>query len=66
MQSEIHSEPDFGGITRQSPVLKTVLALAREMAVSDAPVLIFGEAGSGKESSHARFIGSAEEGTIAS
>jgi transcriptional regulator with PAS, ATPase and Fis domain len=30
--------------------LKAVLALAREMAVSDAPVLILGETGAGKES----------------
>jgi formate hydrogenlyase transcriptional activator len=50
MQGEVHSEPDFDGIIGQSPVLKAVLALAREMAVSDAPVLILGETGSGKES----------------
>ena len=31
-------------------MLKAVLALAREMAVRDAPVLILGETGSGKES----------------
>jgi formate hydrogenlyase transcriptional activator len=50
MQSEIHSEPDLDGIVGQSLVLKAVLALAREMAVSDAPVLILGETGAGKES----------------
>ena len=50
MRREVHSEPDFDGIIGQSPVLKAVLALAREMAVSDAPVLILGETGSGKES----------------
>jgi formate hydrogenlyase transcriptional activator len=50
MQGEFHSEPDFDGIIGQSPVLKAVLALARKMAVSDAPVLILGETGSGKES----------------
>ena len=50
MQGEVHSEPDFDGIVGQSPVLKAVLALAREMAVRDAPVLILGETGSGKES----------------
>src|SRR5437899_9997037 len=50
MQGEVHSEPDFDGIVGQSPVLKAVLALAREMAASDVPVLILGETGSGKES----------------
>jgi formate hydrogenlyase transcriptional activator len=50
VQGEIHSEPDFDGIIGRSPALKAVLALARETAVSDAPVLILGETGSGKES----------------
>lgn len=39
MQGEVHSEPDFDGIIGQSPGLKAVLALAREMAVSDGPSL---------------------------
>jgi formate hydrogenlyase transcriptional activator len=50
MQSETHSEPDFDGIIGQSPMLKTVLTLAREVAAGNAPVLILGETGSGKES----------------
>ena len=50
MQGEVHSEPDFDGIIGQSPELKAVLALARKAAESDAPVLILGEVGSGKES----------------
>jgi formate hydrogenlyase transcriptional activator len=50
MQGEVHAEPDFDGIIGKSPALKAVLALARKMAVSDAPVLILGETGSGKES----------------
>jgi formate hydrogenlyase transcriptional activator len=50
MQGEVHSEPDFDGIIGQSPELKAVLALARKVAESDAPVLILGEVGSGKES----------------
>lgn len=45
-----HFEPAFDGIIGQSPVLKAVGTLAREMAVSDAPVLILGETGSGEES----------------
>jgi formate hydrogenlyase transcriptional activator len=50
VQGEVHSEPDFDGIVGQSPVLKAVLTLARKVAVSDTPVLILGETGSGKES----------------
>jgi formate hydrogenlyase transcriptional activator len=50
MEGGVHSEPDFDGIIGQSPVLKAVLTLARKAAVSDAPVLIIGETGSGKES----------------
>ena len=50
MQGEVHSEPDFDGIIGQSPELKAALALARKVAESDAPVLILGEVGSGKES----------------
>src|SRR5580700_10890510 len=50
MQGEVHSEPDFDGIIGQSPMLKAVLTLAREVAAGDSPVLILGEAGSGKES----------------
>jgi len=50
MQGEVHSEPDFDGIVGQSPVLKAVLTLARKVAAGNAPVLILGEAGSGKES----------------
>jgi formate hydrogenlyase transcriptional activator len=50
MQGETHSEPDFDGIIGQSPMLKAVLTLAREVAAGNAPVLILGEAGSGKES----------------
>jgi formate hydrogenlyase transcriptional activator len=50
MRGEVHSEHDFDGIIGQSLVLKAVLALARKAGVSDAPVLILGENGSGKES----------------
>lgn len=50
MQDEVHSEPDFHGIIGQSPALKAALTLARKVAVSDDPVLILGETGSGKES----------------
>ena len=50
MQGEVHSEPDFDGIIGRSPELKAALALARKVAESDAPVLILGEVGSGKES----------------
>jgi len=50
MQVEVHSEPDFDGIIGQTPVLKAVMALAREMALSDASVLIFGEAREGVKS----------------
>jgi len=50
MQGEVHSEPDFDGIVGQSPALKALLTLARKVAASDAPVLILGETGSGKES----------------
>jgi formate hydrogenlyase transcriptional activator len=50
MQGEVHSEPDFDGIVGQSPLLKAVLTLARKVAPGNAPVLILGEAGSGKES----------------
>jgi DNA-binding NtrC family response regulator len=49
-QGEVHSEPDFDGIVGQSSVLKAVLTLARKVAAGNAPVLILGEAGSGKES----------------
>jgi formate hydrogenlyase transcriptional activator len=49
MQSETHSEPYFDGIIGQSPMLKAVLTRAREVAAGNAPVLILGEAGSGKE-----------------
>ena len=36
MQGEVHAEPDFDGIIGQSPMLKAVLTLAREVAAGNA------------------------------
>jgi formate hydrogenlyase transcriptional activator len=46
---EKHSEDRFEEIVGESPDLKRLLRLAVKVARSDAPVLILGEAGSGKE-----------------
>jgi formate hydrogenlyase transcriptional activator len=43
-------ESSFQEIVGESPALKRLLRLAMKVALSDDPVLIFGEAGSGKES----------------
>jgi formate hydrogenlyase transcriptional activator len=43
------SENSFQEIVGESPALKRMLKLAMKVARSDAPVLILGEAGSGKE-----------------
>jgi len=44
-----HLENSFQEIVGDSPALQRVLKLAMKVAQSDAPVLILGEAGSGKE-----------------
>jgi formate hydrogenlyase transcriptional activator len=44
------SENSFQEIVGESPALQRMLRLAMKVALGDAPVLIFGEAGSGKES----------------
>jgi formate hydrogenlyase transcriptional activator len=48
MQDE-HLENSFQEIVGNSPALQRVLKLAMKVAQTDAPVLILGEAGSGKE-----------------
>jgi transcriptional regulator with GAF, ATPase, and Fis domain len=49
MSSEDHSEARCDEIIGESPALKRALALAKSAALSEANVLIRGEAGSGKE-----------------
>ncbi|MGQ9858151.1 MAG: sigma-54 interaction domain-containing protein [Thermodesulfobacteriota bacterium] len=47
-----HREPyihDFGRIVAQSPAMKSIIALVRKVAWSDATVLVQGETGTGKE-----------------
>ena len=49
MEEEERSENSFEEIVGDSPELKRMLRLAIKAARSDAPVLVLGEAGSGKE-----------------
>jgi len=49
MEEEERSENSFEEIVGDSPELKRMLRLAMKAARSDAPVLVLGEAGSGKE-----------------
>jgi formate hydrogenlyase transcriptional activator len=44
-----HFEDGLGEIVGESPALKRMLKLAMQVAPRDSPVLILGEAGSGKE-----------------
>ena len=49
MEEEKRAENKLEEIVGNSPELKRMLRLAMKAARSDAPLLIFGEAGSGKE-----------------
>ena len=49
LQDEIRSELNFEEIVGESPALKHVLAQAKNVASSDATVLVLGETGTGKE-----------------
>ncbi len=50
LQSEIHSEQNFGEIIGESTALKKVLDEVMQVALTDTTVLINGESGTGKES----------------
>jgi DNA-binding NtrC family response regulator len=50
VQDEIRPGSGYEEIVGDSPALNQVLAFAKRVASSDAPALITGEPGSGKES----------------
>ena len=49
LRESIKTERDYPGIIGQSPAIKVVLDKARQVGPTDAPVLIMGETGTGKE-----------------
>ena len=49
LQGEIKSAHDFGDIVGRSPALRAVLHKVDQVAATDAPVLLLGETGTGKE-----------------
>jgi transcriptional regulator with GAF, ATPase, and Fis domain len=49
LRESIKSEQDYHGIIGQSHAIRDVLAKVRQVAPTDAPVLIMGETGTGKE-----------------
>lgn len=49
VRKELHSEAGFAGIIGSSAVMLQVFEMIRNVAATDAPVLILGESGTGKE-----------------
>jgi len=49
LQARVTEGSGFEGIVGRSPVMLQIIATARQVAVSDIPVLILGESGTGKE-----------------
>lgn len=49
LQAQIDEQQGFDGIIGTSAAMKNVVQMARQVAMSDIPVLILGESGTGKE-----------------
>jgi DNA-binding NtrC family response regulator len=49
LQEQIEGQAGFEGIIGTSPAMRQVVQVARQVAMSDIPVLILGESGTGKE-----------------
>jgi DNA-binding NtrC family response regulator len=49
LQAQVSQGSGFEGIVGRSPVMLQIIATARQVAMSDIPVLILGESGTGKE-----------------
>jgi two-component system response regulator HydG len=49
LQEQLIDTAGFEGIVGRAPAMQQVIAMARQVAISDIPVLILGESGTGKE-----------------